>query len=150
MPHVELLAGRTLLCAYIVSEATHVSGSLEEFAIVAFRGVSQFTFGYPNDEALGSHPLYHTGLAFYAFNRIDASPYLKELGRRNAEAFPGSEGFWTSKQHYIVTFHDETLEVICSGAEFLGRVAAENAINAITQIKAEEARRASATPHGPL
>lgn len=138
MPQIKLLEGRELLCGYIVSKRTISNVSNEEFAVVAFHGVSQFTFGYPNDEALGAHPLYDHGISFYAFNQLEDSPYLKELGRRNASVFPGSESFWTSKQHYIVSFHDETLEVVCSGVDFLGSVGADSASDAINKLEAEQ------------
>jgi len=138
MPHIKLLPGRKLLCAYIVSEPTLHEGTKEEFAIVAFRGATQFTFGYPNDEALPAHPLYKIGVSYYAFNRIENSPYLIELGRRNATRFPGSESFWTEKEHYLVAFHDETLEVICSGIEFVNRTTAESAIDALNKTEAEQ------------
>ena len=138
MPHIKLFESRELLCGYMVSEPTISSDDEEEFAVVAFHRVSQFTFGYPNDEALGAHPLDDHGIAFYAFNQMQESPYLKELGRRNASVFPGSEGMWTSKQHYIVAFHDETLEVVCTGIEYLGSVCAESASDAINIIKAKQ------------
>lgn len=137
MPHIELLDDRELLCAYIVSERTLPPSPEEEYAVVAFLGTSQFTFGYPNDEALGGHPLYSTGLSFYAFNKIEDSPYLAELGRRNAKSFPGSEDMWTARQHFIVTFHDETLEVVCRSVECRGIVTAASTREAIRRINAE-------------
>jgi len=45
-----------LFLAYIVAEPEYQS-DLEEFAVVEFSGVLQHTFGYPNEEALGGHPL---------------------------------------------------------------------------------------------
>ena len=138
MPHIKLLPGRRLLCAYMVSEPTLDDGTNEDLAIVAVRGASQFTFGYPNDEALPAHPLYKIGISYYAFNKIENSPYLVEMGRRNATMFPGSERFWTEKQHYLVAFHDETLEVICSGIEIVTRTAAGSSIDALNKIKAEQ------------
>ena len=138
MPHIQLFDRGELLCGYMVSEPTISSDDQEEFAVVAFHRVSQFTFGYPNDETLRTHPLYGHGIRFYAFNQMVDSPYLEELGRRNASMFPGSEGMWTSKQHYIVAFHDETLEVVCAGVDYLGSLGAKSASEAINKIKAEQ------------
>lgn len=136
MPHIVLTEdNRDLMCAYIVSEGTIEAPSKEEYAVVIFHGVSQFTFGYPNDEALGAHPLYHFGIKFYAFNMIENSPYLLELGRRNATIFPGSEGHYTQKKHLLVAFHDETLEVICRDIEFLGQTEASNGKDAIIKLR---------------
>jgi hypothetical protein len=99
-----------------------------------FRGVTQFTYGYPNDEALESHPLYKLGMSFCAFNLIEHSPYLVELGRANAVAFPGTENQFIGRKHFVVSFHDETLEVVCRDLEFLGRVEAWNGAEAIDLI----------------
>jgi hypothetical protein len=139
MPHIILTAdNRDLICAYIVSEGTIEAPSKEEYAVVIFSGVTQFTFGYPNDEVLGAHPLYRLGIKFYAFNLIENSPYLHELGRRNATIFPGSEGHYTQRKHYLVAFHDETLEVICQDIAFLGQTEASNGKDAINIIMAEQ------------
>jgi len=119
-----------LFVAYMVSEPQSISGN-EEYAVVRFDGVCQHTFGYPNDEALGGHPLYSVGLKFYAFNEVLSSPYLGELGTRNAKRFPGTEIHYTSLKHWIVTFHDETLEVIGHSVAFLGVVPAGTAEEAI-------------------
>jgi hypothetical protein len=146
MPHVELRDGQELLCAYMVSKRTLPVSDLEEYAVIAFHGVSQFMFGYPNDEALRGHPLYSLGLSCYAFNRIENSPYLVELGRRNALSFPGTEGRWTSKQHHIVTFHDETLEVVCRDVEYRRSVEASSAREAILRINAEPPPRPYGSP----
>ena len=94
----------------------------------------QHTFGYPNDEALRAHPLYSSGLAFYAFNEIANSPSVHELAARNAKIFPGSEGRCLRLNHWIAAFHDETLEVIGDTIEFLGVVPARSASEAISKV----------------
>ncbi len=139
MPHISLTTDREdLMCAYIVSEGTIEAPSKEEYAVVVFRGITQFTFGYPNDEILGEHPLYPLGISFYAFNIIENSPYLHELGRRNATVFPGSENHFIKRKHFLVSFHDETLEVVCRDIDFLGRTEALNGEEAINTMKAEQ------------
>jgi hypothetical protein len=124
--------GNSLLLAYLASEQEW-SGECEEFAVVEFTGVLQHIFGYPNDEALGGHPLYSKGLDHYAFNEILDSPYLEELGARNALAFPGTETQFKEFHHWVVTFHDETLEVIGSEATVRGRFIATTAQQALSQ-----------------
>jgi hypothetical protein len=118
-----------LYLAYIVNRARVADH--EEFAVIKFSGVLHHSFGYPNDEALGGHPLYKLGLSFYAFNVVSDSPYIKELGERNARVFPGTESMFRSLSHWIVTFHDETLEVVADSAQVAGRVEARNAHSAI-------------------
>ncbi|MEM7358924.1 MAG: hypothetical protein AAF431_07500 [Pseudomonadota bacterium] len=115
MPAIEVTEGG-LRAAYLVSN----SKSGTEHAVIYFDGVLQHTFGYPNDEALGGHPLYKFGLNFYAINLVHNSPVLDNLGSLNAKTFPGSEKHFLSFNHWIVSFHDETLEVIGRSIEFIG------------------------------
>ena len=126
------LRGNQLFVAYIVSKP-QTDSDTEEYAVVRFDGVRQHTFGYPNDEALSGHPLFATGLKFYAFNEILFSPYLGDLGARNAVAFPGTESHFSGLRHWIVTFHDETLEVVGDSIAFVGAIGAESAAAAIAR-----------------
>jgi len=132
MPGI-LSADSDLFVAYILSESNEQN---EVFRVVKYEGVLQHTFGYPNDEALGAHPLYKFGLKYYSFNIVDNSPYLKELDKRNSSIFPESKGAYCERfQHWIATFHDETLEVIGSSVEFVGSEVARNAHEAISKIR---------------
>ena len=63
----------------------------DPFAVLLFEGVSECRFGPPSNERLHEHPLYGRGLHFYQFHRV----------RYRGEAAT----LW------IVTFHDQTLEV---------------------------------------
>ncbi len=102
-----------------------------EFAVVRFKDVHQHTFGYPNNEALGGHPVYSRELNFYAFNEVVDSPYLKELDRRNAVNFPHSTASFTELKHWFVPFHDETLEVVGGTPEFVDTIGTSSALEAI-------------------
>ena len=147
MPSIRMLDGRVLVCAYTVSKPTMPKSNGDEFALVVFRGVTQFTFGYPNDEVLGEHPLYPDGIAFYAFNFIENSPTIDALGQRNEIAFPGSKSRWTTgKKHYLVAFHDETLEVICREVTYVGNIVAECADKAIDVMIAKQAAGLNGSP----
>ena len=120
-----------LFVSYIISTENEKN---ELYAIVKFSGVMQHTFGYPNDEALGAHPLYDSGLEFYSFNLVENSPYLKELDDRNSSIFPEGKGMYCERfKHYIVTFHDETLEVIASSISYMTSESAENSHEAISK-----------------
>ena len=134
MPEIALVESN-LYIAYIVSSAHNPE---EPYAIVRFGGVLQHTFGYPNDEALGAHPLYDYGLQYYSFNEILTSPYLKQLGARNNSVFPGSAGHFTSFRHWLVAFHDETLEVVGSTVELVHVGQYESARHAIASFLATE------------
>jgi len=127
-----------LFVSYIVSTPTHEDD--EEFAIVKFEGVLQFTFGYPNDEAFGAHPLYNLGLKFHSFNVVNNSPYLKELDKRNSSIFPDSKGAYCARfKHWVVPFHDETLEVVGSSVKFVGLETALNGQEALSRFIGDNA-----------
>src|SRR5690242_13177953 len=69
-----------LTCAYLIGATHSESGST---AILRFEGVLYYGIGYPNDEALGGHPLYENGLGFYDFQVVENSPLIADLDRRN-------------------------------------------------------------------
>jgi len=69
------------------------------FAILQFDGVTEHYIGPPNAEALHLHPLYSAGLRKYAMFKIVGSP--KATG---------------DLQHWILTFHNETVEVVAASA----------------------------------
>ena len=78
-------------------------------------------FGFPNDEVLHGHRLWGAGLTFYAAHRVDESAWLDELrrieavhDRSDAIAFPDSH-------HYLLAFHDSTLEAVATGIDMRAR-----------------------------
>ncbi|NKF24502.1 hypothetical protein [Solimonas marina] len=102
-----------------------------EYSVVVFEGVLQHTFGYPNDEALAGHPLYGVGLQLYAFNEVLGSPQVRDLTARNTAIFPGAHNPFHGVRHWLVSFHDETLEVLGKSVSHLGLVKAASAAEAI-------------------
>jgi len=70
-------------------------------ALLRFDGVTDYHFGAPNDERLHAHPLYPVGLSFYGFYEAHGTSRLAER---------------KGKKHWIITFHDETLEVVADSA----------------------------------
>jgi hypothetical protein len=108
----------------------------DEFAVIRFEGVHQHTFGYPNDEALGRHPLYSPEIHLYAFNEVLDSPYLQELDRRNAVSFPDRRAGFTELKHWLIAFHDETLEIISGTPRLWGTVAASDSSEALSRYDA--------------
>lgn len=74
-------------------------------------------FGYPNDEALPGHPLYPKGLSYYGLFEVLDSSWSKALAEQNLVSFPDPIPSWTGGRHFIVTFHDSTLECIAERIE---------------------------------
>ncbi|PBQ05660.1 hypothetical protein CCL17_04045 [Pseudomonas congelans] len=85
----------------------------DKIAVIHFPLVKKLQFGAPNDEALGCHPLIGLGLQHYQVHRIDNSPWLAELERRNAiHPRHDKQLFIKDAVHYVFTFQDSTLECI--------------------------------------
>ncbi|WP_395005392.1 hypothetical protein [Undibacterium sp.] len=118
--------GRELFISYLIAPVALQTEDQDECGVVKFGGVSVFTYGYPNDEALPGHPLIGFGLEYYSFNVIENSPRIEEMKKQNAVRFPDSGWLWDKRKHFIVTFQDDTLEVVCSEISFLGRVATDD------------------------
>lgn len=107
-----------LTCAY-VARATH-SESGSTTAILHFEDVLYYAMGYPNDEVLNAHPLYGSGLGFYDFHVVEDSPLVADLDRRNQMHARHVAGSYIKRfRHWIITFHDETLEVVARNARFV-------------------------------
>ncbi|SDB67760.1 hypothetical protein [Pseudomonas sp. NFACC13-1] len=91
----------------------------EEIAVIHFPLVKKIEFGSPNDETLGGHPLVRLGLKHYQIHRVDNSPWLAELERRNAvHPQHDKQRFLENAIHYVFTFQDSTLECIVYEGEF--------------------------------
>ncbi|MBF6059837.1 hypothetical protein IU500_01050 [Nocardia terpenica] len=91
------------------------SGSPKPFGVIEFEGVYEIKFGGLNDEAIGGHPLDGNGLVAYAAHEVINSQWIAEAERRNS-IHPRHVGGWhTRMKHYVLCFHDETLECLASG-----------------------------------
>jgi hypothetical protein len=109
--------GTGLTCAYFIGATHSESGST---AVLHFEDVLYYAMGYPNDEALNAHPLYANGLGSYAFHVVENSAMIADLDRRNQvheQHIPGA--YMKRFRHWIITFHDETLEVVARNARFV-------------------------------
>jgi len=84
--------------------------------VAHFEGCIITRFGYPNDEALGGHPLYESGLQHYGVFEVYGSSWPSELEARNRRVFPDSHSF--DYRHFIFTFHDSTFECLATGIRF--------------------------------
>lgn len=103
--------GGTLWCAYRCAnpgfpgwdsgESIGCPGFDEYFALLEFTGVEKFTLGPPSDDNLHKHPLYRRGIRRYGFyillDSLELRPYI-------------------GRYLWVVTFHDETLQVIAKEA----------------------------------
>lgn len=80
--------------------------------VVEFKRATSVKIGPPDDEVLRGHPLWGSGLEFYSAHEVENSPWITELIEvdRAHERFDESQ--WTGRRHFMLTFHDETLECV--------------------------------------
>lgn len=106
VPSPIVIADDTRLLLRYITTDSHV-------AVIKFPLVDTFQFGFPNDEALGGHPLAKRGLQFYSVHRVENSTWIDELERRNSVHPRHSKAdFMKDRVHYIFTFQDSTLECV--------------------------------------
>ncbi|GAC1591957.1 MAG: hypothetical protein NVS3B21_11020 [Acidimicrobiales bacterium] len=109
---------RTLVAIYLASPA--VQNDME-VQVAEFVSCSAVRFGFPNDEVLTGHPLWGHGLEFYATHEVEDSSWLHDL--RSIESVhprAADTPFWDQK-HFVLTFHDNTLEAIADDITDLGQ-----------------------------
>jgi hypothetical protein len=80
--------------------------------VVEFKRVTSVRVGFPNDEVLRGHPLWGSGLELYSAHEVKNSPWITGLMEvdRAHERFDESQ--WSGRRHFILTFHDETIECV--------------------------------------
>lgn len=92
--------------------AFHLSGPGSGIGIVEFKQVTSVKIGSPNDEVLHGHPLWGSGLEFYRAHVVRNSRWIAELMDTNRVHERFDEARWSGTYHFILTFHDETLECV--------------------------------------
>jgi hypothetical protein len=112
----------------------HFDSNDDVWGIIRFSGYLKMQFGHPNDEVLGGHPLYARGLKPYTFHFVENSPWFEEVKRQNSVHDRHSNSWAKDTKHYIITFHDDTLEVLADSANLLDPIAAANGKQAILKV----------------
>ena len=69
-------------------------------------------WGPPNDEALDRHRYYEAGLSYYNVYEVSGSDWIPELETQNAVHSRHFPSLSASYRHFILTFHDSTLEFL--------------------------------------
>jgi hypothetical protein len=83
-------------------ESTGAEDLDEAVGVIVFDGVHDVQFGGVNDEAIEGHPLFGAGLVRYAAHEVlNSTPPIRA-------------GWHERKKHYVLCFHDETLECIAA------------------------------------
>ncbi len=101
----------TLFACYL-SEPEVRGGA--EVQVAEFTQCTSVRFGFPNDEVLHGHPLWGHGLEYYALHEIRHSSWLAALDAiERVHPRSGDAGF--GQTHFLLAFHDNTLEAIADG-----------------------------------
>jgi hypothetical protein len=80
--------------------------------VVEFKRTTSVKIGSPGGEVLRGHPLWGSGLEFYSAHEVKNSPWIAELMGADRAREHFDEGQWTGRRHFMLTFHDGTLECI--------------------------------------
>ena len=91
--------------------------TVESLALAELEGAVAVKMGPPNDEVLHGHPLYGRGLGGYGTYVVENSRWLAELIEINRVHERFDPQAWEDKRHFLLVFHDETVEAIARDIE---------------------------------
>lgn len=83
-----------------------------------FKSVLQFTFGYPNEEAIAGHRYFKLGLLPFKFVEVKDSEVIQNIIRANRVHPYHHDEMFNEWKHCVFPFHDTTLEVIAKSFDF--------------------------------
>ena len=89
----------------------------QALALAEFKGSEAVKLGPPNHDVMDGHPLHGRGLAGYGTYIVENSRWLAELieiDRVHEHFHPQS---WEDKRHFLLVFHDESVEAIAREIE---------------------------------
>lgn len=110
---------RTLIGFYARGEDAEQTDS-DAVTVAELVGCTSVKFGFPNDEVLHGHRLYDAGLGYYGLHEVDNSAWLIELRAIEAVHEHAPEVPFENARHYVLTFHDSTLEAIAHDVRLVG------------------------------
>ncbi|WP_192355683.1 hypothetical protein [Mesorhizobium mediterraneum] len=122
LPHVFADEGK-LLVAYLINRpdpsfdgtnprSVSAVTSNQSVAILTADPYLAFQFGPPSDEAISGHRLYELGLRPYEAFEVLNSSWIASLGNANRIHSSHRPELFSEYRHFILTFHDSTLEFI--------------------------------------
>ena len=89
----------------------------ESSALAEFKDSVAVKLGPPNDEVLRGHPLDGRGLAGYGAYVVENSRWLAEVVEINKVHEQFDPTRWQTMRHFMLVFHDETVEAIARDIE---------------------------------
>lgn len=107
----------------------------DERAVAELVGCTSVTFGFPNDEVQHGHRLFANGLEFYQLHEVHNSAWLRELRGVERHHPASSAKPFVSSRHFILLFHDSTLEAIAN--DVVGLATFDSQADAMTFMRTE-------------
>ncbi|HEV2374669.1 MAG TPA: hypothetical protein VGS19_21220 [Streptosporangiaceae bacterium] len=80
--------------------------------VVEFKRMTSVKIGSLNAEVLRGHLLWGSGLEFNSAHEVENSPWITELMEVDRARGHFDESQWAGRRHFMLTFHDETLECV--------------------------------------
>jgi hypothetical protein len=122
LPHVFADEERLLVAYLVNSPAPSFDGTNprsvsatsegETVAILTAAPYVALQFGPPNDEALSGHRLYELGLQPYSAFEVVNSLWIASQEEANRVHPRHMPELFSGRRHFILTFHDSTLEFV--------------------------------------
>ncbi|UCI34062.1 hypothetical protein [Mesorhizobium sp. B4-1-4] len=124
LPHVFADEGR-LLIAYLANipgpsfdgtnpRSVSAATGNQTVVILAADPYLALQFGPPNDETISGHRLHVLGLQPYSAFEVVNSSWIESLERANRVHSSHAPELFSGYRHFILTFHDSTLEFVAA------------------------------------
>lgn len=105
------------LRVHIAFYASGARPGIDEVVTAEFVRCTSFRMGFPNDEALHGHRLWGRGLESYRAHEVSESAWLAELRTIESVHPEASAVPFEDARHFVLTFHDSTVEAIAGAIE---------------------------------
>ncbi|TPM30694.1 hypothetical protein [Mesorhizobium sp. B2-3-5] len=124
LPHIFADEGR-LLIAYLANipdpsfdgtnpRSVSAATSNQTVVILAADPYLALQFGPPNDEKISGHRLHGLGLQPYSAFEVENSSWIGSLERANRSHSSHAPELLSGYRHFILTFHDSTIEFVAA------------------------------------
>jgi hypothetical protein len=99
--------------------AFHLIDSEDDYGIgvVEFKKVISVQMSSAGDEVIQGHPLWGSGLEPYQAHEIRNSTWIRELREVNRIHSAFQDSRLSAARHFVLTFHDETLECVAQATD---------------------------------
>jgi hypothetical protein len=102
------------LRTFVIIQQGGAARVVRDISVVEFKRVASLKIGPSNDEVLRHHSLWGSGLEIHSAHEVRNSPCITELMELNRGHEHFDERVWRGKRHFLLAFHDVTLECIAN------------------------------------